>query len=36
LPANAARRYKTIQWLHFQMGGIGPVFGQLGVLIRRP
>jgi GSH-dependent disulfide-bond oxidoreductase len=30
LPANAARRYKTIQWLHFQMGGIGPMFGQLG------
>ncbi|RZN17325.1 glutathione S-transferase N-terminal domain-containing protein [Bradyrhizobium sp. Leo121] len=30
LPADAARRYKTIQWLHFQMGGIGPMFGQLG------
>ncbi|MDI4237599.1 MULTISPECIES: glutathione S-transferase N-terminal domain-containing protein [unclassified Bradyrhizobium] len=30
LPANAARRYKTIQWVHFQMGGIGPMFGQLG------
>ena len=21
---------ETIQWLHFQMGGIGPIFGQLG------
>jgi GSH-dependent disulfide-bond oxidoreductase len=30
LPSSAARRYKTIQWLHFQMGGIGPMFGQLG------
>ena len=30
LPADAARRYQTIQWLHFQIGGIGPMFGQLG------
>ena len=30
LPADAARRYQTIQWLHFQMGGVGPMFGQLG------
>jgi GST-like protein len=30
LPADAARRYQTLQWLHFQMGGIGPMFGQLG------
>ena len=30
LPSDAARRYQTIQWLHFQMGGIGPMFGQLG------
>jgi GST-like protein len=30
LPADPARRYETIQWLHFQMGGIGPMFGQLG------
>ena len=30
MPADAARRYETIQWLHFQMGGIGPMFGQLG------
>src|SRR5246500_1811302 len=30
LPADAARRWQTIQWLHFQMGGIGPMFGQLG------
>src|ERR1700730_16652096 len=30
LPVEAARRYKTIQWVHFQMGGIGPMFGQVG------
>src|SRR3954471_11844734 len=30
LPADAARRYQTIQWVHFQMGGIGPMFGQVG------
>ena len=25
-----ARRYQTLQWLMFQRGGIGPMFGQLG------
>jgi len=30
LPANLARRYETIQWLMFQMAGIGPLFGQIG------
>ncbi|WP_315778956.1 MULTISPECIES: glutathione S-transferase N-terminal domain-containing protein [unclassified Bradyrhizobium] len=30
LPTDPARRWQTIQWLHFQMGGIGPMFGQLG------
>jgi len=30
LPADPARRYETIQWVMFQMGGIGPMFGQLG------
>ncbi|MCZ7560299.1 MAG: glutathione S-transferase N-terminal domain-containing protein [Burkholderiaceae bacterium] len=30
VPADPAERYETIQWLMFQMGGIGPMFGQLG------
>ena len=30
LPADAAGRYHTIQWLMFQMGSVGPMFGQLG------
>ena len=30
IPQDAAGRYETIQWLMFQMGGIGPMFGQLG------
>ncbi|MDY6945467.1 MAG: glutathione S-transferase N-terminal domain-containing protein [Pseudomonadota bacterium] len=30
LPQDAALRYQAIQWLMFQMGGIGPMFGQVG------
>jgi len=30
IPADATGRYETIQWLMFQMGGIGPMFGQVG------
>ena len=30
MPNDDAGRYETLQWLMFQMGGIGPMFGQLG------
>ncbi len=30
VPSGAVARYETIQWLMFQMGGIGPMFGQVG------
>jgi GST-like protein len=30
LPRDPADRYQTVQWVMFQMGGIGPMFGQLG------
>ncbi|SPJ14704.1 Glutathione S-transferase (fragment) [Burkholderiales bacterium] len=30
MPQDAAGRYETIQWVMFQMGGVGPMFGQLG------
>ena len=30
IPADDAGRYETLQWLMFQMGGIGPMFGQVG------
>ena len=30
LPADPAERYRTLQWVHWQVGGPGPMFGQLG------
>jgi GSH-dependent disulfide-bond oxidoreductase len=29
MPVETAARYNVIQWLMFQMGGIGPIFGQV-------
>ncbi len=31
LPADPARHWQTVQWVHFQIGGIGPMFGQVGL-----
>ena len=30
MPQDDAGKYQALQWLMFQMGGIGPMFGQLG------
>ncbi|CAN5696238.1 glutathione S-transferase N-terminal domain-containing protein [soil metagenome] len=30
LPASGAARFKTLEWLHWQIGGLGPMLGQLG------
>ena len=30
MPTEPAGRYEVLQWLMFQMGGVGPMFGQLG------
>ena len=34
IPTGAAERAHVIQWLMFQMGGVGPMFGQLGFFAR--
>jgi len=34
LPADASGRYQTIQWLMWQMAGVGPMFGQVGFFHR--
>ena len=34
LPGDPRGRYETIQWLMFQMGNIGPMFGQVGFFYR--
>lgn len=34
MPKDAGARYQTLQWLMFQMGGIGPMFGQVGFFVK--
>ena len=34
MPTEMAARYEVIQWLMFQMGGIGPIFGQVHHFLR--
>jgi GST-like protein len=34
IPQDAAGRYETLQWLMFQMAGVGPMFGQVGFFTR--
>jgi GST-like protein len=34
LPAAGTARYRVLQWLMFQMGGVGPMFGQVHHFVR--
>jgi GST-like protein len=34
LPASVEKRYVALQWLMFQMGGVGPIFGQVHHFLR--
>lgn len=34
MPDDPVARWQTVQWLMFQMGGIGPMFGQVGYFHR--
>ncbi|WP_181259191.1 glutathione S-transferase family protein [Pseudoduganella armeniaca] len=35
LPAAGLARYRVLTWLHWQIGGVGPMFGQLGYFSRQ-
>ncbi|MBP9206021.1 MAG: glutathione S-transferase N-terminal domain-containing protein [Kofleriaceae bacterium] len=34
MPADPAARWHTTQWLMWQMGGLGPMFGQVGYFVK--
>lgn len=34
LPSSGAARYAVLEWLMFQMGGVGPIFGQVHHFLR--
>ncbi len=34
LPTSGQGRASTLQWLMFQMGGVGPMFGQMGFFVK--
>ena len=34
VPSDAAGRYQTLQWVMFQMTGVGPMFGQVGFFVK--
>src|SRR5882757_8941463 len=34
IPADPAGRYETLQWVMFQMGNVGPMFGQVGFFFK--
>jgi len=36
IPGAAHARYKALEWLMFQMGGVGPMFGQVHHFVRSP
>jgi GST-like protein len=35
LAGSGPARYKTLEWLHWQIGGLGPMLGQLGFFAKR-
>jgi len=35
LPASGHARFKTLEWLHWQVGGLGPMLGQFGYFANR-
>ena len=34
LPADPAKQWETLAWVHWQIGGVGPMFGQVGFFFK--